>query len=487
MPPRASAPRWNSRRSRRRGFRGCSECPPSTVRATRPSTTAGRSPYSSATTETRPSGGRAGRLTVVSSPSWRKSRGDRSLVRQEVRPPRRNRDTGQGQALVERPVVDVQVQRVLPRGRGLVGDPPPVVQVTPQVEGPASVDGLTVRVEPLAHLVEALDGLEGHVAVAPRADVQHEVAVQADVVDERLEQGRRGLPAAVQSVETPGVGDGPRALPGVVEAVLSELVVPHRSEVDVRVLVDRQAEAGVDETAGLQLANELLQLGELLLRDDGLGVVDPHVEPHQADGTVAGEELPHLRDHLLLPVLVELLGGDRMELVGVVPPVGVLPVHPVGVVEPQLQSVLPTGLGQLPDDVPPGVGELGHVVAGDLAVPEGEPVVVLGGEGHVLHARALRQEHPLLGVDRSPVEPVEEGQVLVLLDAVAVLDPLRVVVVVAELLALPDTLGAAVDPPVDEHAEPRVDEPLRPVVGQGLSGERTAAEDKGEEGEDRLF
>jgi hypothetical protein len=50
-------------------------------------------------------------------------------------------------------------------------------------------------------------------------------------------------------------------------------------------------------------------------------------------------------------------------------------------------------------------------------------------------------------------------------DPVSVIDPFGIVVIVAELLSLPDPFRPAIDSPVDEHAETGFGKPEGPVVG----------------------
>ena len=79
--------------------------------------------------------------------------------------------------------------------------------------GGGAVDGFAVDLEPLAHLLEALDlGLRDD-ALGVRADVEEIVAAFAGDVDEVAEEGLGGLEVGVVGLEAPGVVHGHAGLP----------------------------------------------------------------------------------------------------------------------------------------------------------------------------------------------------------------------------------------------------------------------------------
>jgi len=123
---------------------------------------------------------------------------------------------------------------------------------------------------------------------------------------------------------------------------------------------------------------------------------------------------------------------------------GVVPVEQ-RVVEADPQALLAEGLDHGGQEVLAPRG-LGGLVVGVRRVPQAEALVVLGGDHEVLHAGVLRRPGPGLGIVEVRVEVVEVLLVILVLGALVVLDPL-----VAR--------GQGVEPPVDEHPEPILDEP----------------------------
>src|SRR5690242_9275787 len=79
--------------------------------------------------------------------------------------------------------------------------------------GVGAVDGLAVDLDPLAHLVQALDLGGGDDAVGVGADVEEVVAALAGDVDEVAEQGLGGLEVVVVGLVAPGVVHGHAGLP----------------------------------------------------------------------------------------------------------------------------------------------------------------------------------------------------------------------------------------------------------------------------------
>ena len=96
--------------------------------------------------------------------------------------------------------------------------------------------------------------------------------------------------------------------------------------------------------------------------NDGLGVVYPHIEPHDGNIAIFGQEFPDLGYHLFLPIGIIVFGTKGIYFIGVVPSVRMLPILPMRVVESQFQAMFFTGLGKFPDDIPLGVAVIGNVI-----------------------------------------------------------------------------------------------------------------------------
>ena len=111
------------------------------------------------------------------------------------------------------------------------------------------------------------------------------------------------------------------------------------------------------------------------------------VEPDLEDGPVAREDLGELHGEVLV--------------VGIAVAIARLGPIPRRQVQPELEPLGPARLREFGEHVPLAVspGAAGHVVLGDVARPQTEPVVVLGGQDHGLHASLLGHAHPLVTVE----------------------------------------------------------------------------------------
>ena len=112
-----------------------------------------------------------------------------------------------------------------------------------------------------------------------------------------------------------------------------------------------------------------------------------------------------------------------------------------------------------------------HAVVGGARVPHAEAVMVLCGEGDVLHARRPRSRGPGVGVEihraegavQRPVVPLEPLQVAPALRPAAHAVGPRPGVLGHQRPALA-AVPLAVGPPVEEDPEPLVHEPLKPPL-----------------------
>jgi hypothetical protein len=177
-----------------------------------------------------------------------------------------------------------------------------------------------------------------------------------------------------------------------------------------------------------------------------------HIPPDAVQLAVVGAQLPDLRlqeGHVGVPVRpVALLRARQLVVPSLVRVVGVVPVRD-GVVEAERDAPPVAGVRQEADDVPP-VRRAHHVVVGLGGVPQAEAVVVLGGDAEVLHPHLLEQVEPGLGIEAGGVPALAQGGVLPAGDAAAPL-----------VLLVPGADG--VQPPVHEHPEALLEEPVPPV------------------------
>src|SRR5881409_106516 len=104
------------------------------------------------------------------------------------------------------------------------------------------------------------------------------------------------------------------------------------------------------------------------------------------------------------------------------------------------------------------------IVARDLRVENGEPVVVLGGDDEVLHPRVPGHAHPFVRVEPDGVEAVDILLVLRDGDVRPAHDPLADA---RDALSLVRAGWHCVGPPVDEHPEPRLAPPRHARVALG--------------------
>jgi hypothetical protein len=331
--------------------------------------------------------------------------------------------------------------------------------------GGGSVDGVAVDLEPLAHLLEALDlGLRDD-AVGVRPDVEEVVAALADDVDEVAEENFGGLEVGVEVLVAPGVVDGHAGLPVAAGETLRGDVLLG----GLGVAFVGSAEAVVPDEVGV-FVEDLDDLGGAL-GGHLLGSVEPN-----DDGVVlvVVEELFDLGDGFLVEVIVEgaILRGVPVAGLEVVVSAdccgsaGGCPVLCLRVVEAELHALLATLFGELAQGVAL-VGSGGDDVEGvDLGVEHGEAVVVLGGDDDVLHAGGFGEGDDVVRGEAGGVELRGEGFVVGDGDGEVVHDPLTDVVAA---LSLPLSGGDGVEAPVDEHSEAGVAPPLHAGVALGGS------------------
>jgi len=148
----------------------------------------------------------------------------------------------------------------------------------------------------------------------------------------------------------------------------------------------------------------------------GVVFVPAAVEPHLQDRAVAGQQFGQLRLHVV-----------DVGPVAVV--VGKIPV-PKRVVKAGFESGGTEGVDKSCDNVDGDAGVL-HRIIGTAARPKAEPVMMLGGQDRVLHARLQRNFRPLAGVQPAWGEFRRR-----------------------EPAVAPADTGECVDSKVDEHSEP---------------------------------
>jgi hypothetical protein len=303
-------------------------------------------------------------------------------------------------------------------------------------------------------------------------------------LDEVVHEVARALVSPVGEVEAPrvvhglaglqGQGSDLRVLVEVGGAAAGQVLLEH-----LEVLARKGTAVMVvaDEGGRLQLVDHPVRLREPPVR---VRLVPPPVEPDATDLAVVREQLAELAVHVVEVAVPVALG--RPPAVRARAParvvVGVMPVE-LRVVEEELDALPVALVGQHLEDVLL-VGRAVHdVVVGDLGVEHREAVVMLAGDGDVLHARGLGHGHPFRGVELRGVE--QAGQLLVIGHADAA------------LMHHPLAVGErAVHAPVHEEAELGVLEgaPRLHVGGRGLvlggagAGERRDGQDHhgGDEG-----
>ena len=182
-----------------------------------------------------------------------------------------------------------------------------------------------------------------------------------------------------------------RALGGPHEVLGAPVGVPVRLPGDAALVADpaqvRTAPVEDDRVRLVLVDGALEEVPVVLLALPVRALATRAVEPDLEDGPVAREDLGELRGEVLV--------------VGLAVAVARLGPIPRRQVQPELEPLGPARLRELGQHVPLAVppGAAGHVVLGDVARPQAEPVVVLGGQDHGLHAGLLGHAHPLVTVE----------------------------------------------------------------------------------------
>ena len=179
------------------------------------------------------------------------------------------------------------------------------------------------------------------------------------------------------------------------------------------VVIGTVAEAGIDQTVGLQALDRVIDAAGLLCVD-GHG----NVEPCKEHVAVVGHDLLDLRQNLLLKADGEILVIHRREVPAVVPrnaragnvtgqvaaAVVFVPVEVLRVVEAELQTVLLACSGKLGDEVALAGGRVIDVVGVNGGAEQRKAVVVLGRDDEVLHADVACKADDLLRIKIDRVE-----------------------------------------------------------------------------------
>ena len=347
---------------------------------------------------------------------------------------------------VARPAEHVDENRVV-----LAGADAPLGR--PERTAAGAVDAFAVLLHPAADLPQPFDLARLDLAVGHRPDVEHEVAVVARVghqqIDALLEalQLVVGFPGPLLAdrhvafpVDVAVAGEAAGLLLGRAEVADGAFRRGHAAVAEGPLL----AQPVVDDDRRIELAEHGVDVPPALDRP----VVFPlAVEPHHGRMVVL-DDLAKLALHegeVVVEVGVlgrPLVAGPARQVVGMIP-------VDDRVVGAEAEALPPAFVGQFPGHV--ALERRVHdVVVAQLRGVHREPVVVLGHQRDVLHARFLGQGHVLLGVELDRVELLVE--VVVNLDRHLP-------------AARPADLGAlqAHRPPVDEHAEAGVDPPLHPL------------------------
>ena len=140
-----------------------------------------------------------------------------------------------------------------------------------------------------------------------------------------------------------------------------------------------------DQRLRLELVDQRVGPIEMPLR---VRAIPPAVEPDAADVAVVGQQLAQLPVHVL-EILVEVPRSGRPGILAGAAARVIVRVVPVElrVVEEQLQALLAAFLGERFQHVLLVRRPIDDVVVRDLRVEHREAVVVLAGDGDVLHAR----------------------------------------------------------------------------------------------------
>jgi hypothetical protein len=134
-------------------------------------------------------------------------------------------------------------------------------------------------------------------------------------------------------------------------------------------------------------------------------------------------------------------------------------------IETDPQALGPQGVGDLPYQI--AVEQVAGIVVGEFGVVQGEALVVLGGEHHILAAGLFGELGPGageagLGLEfRHCLRGVGVG-----VRAHPLLDPFEPAGV-ADHPAVPIAGQTRVEPPMDEHPEARLAPPAHPLVACG--------------------
>jgi len=129
-----------------------------------------------------------------------------------------------------------------------------------------------------------------------------------------------------------------------------------------------------------------------------------------------------------------------------------MPVLRLGVVEPETEARLPAGRRQLLERIALERRGVHDVVPAGRRAEHRKPIVMLRGDDDVLHPGVLGDAHPFIRVELHRVELAGQLGVFGDRDFAAVHHPLA-------------ARRDGIQPPVDEHPELRLPEPVHAAVG----------------------
>ena len=292
------------------------------------------------------------------------------------------------------------------------GEPYVAFRITIDRSRHTPVDGFTILVQPLAHLLQTAHGLWLNLSIRSRPHAQqqrtafrHHLTKTGHHIGSTLIDRTRH--------PSPVVGKGDATLPWG-----EQLVVRNTLLGGLIVLIGTTARAVYNEQARLFLpcvTDNTVQTDVLTRRS-----TPSPVEPENVQGTIARHELVHLtidKRTVIVPtfgilgygvVVVTVVGGTgRPPVVGAVP---------VGFAEtgPRHQTLGTESIEDMTCHVATFVvpkGTMCYVVVGLSGIPKAETVVMLGGENGIAHPCLPSHASPLGRIETSRVELLVERPV----------------------------------------------------------------------------
>ncbi len=301
-----------------------------------------------------------------------------------------------------------------------------------------------MNVEPAAHLQKPLGAGLGEGSVRLRSHVQQQVAALGDDINQLAQQVVGGFPFGVRLFEPPRVIDRPAGFPVVPQGSARRFLF-RGPEVPLEFF--SLGNPVVDDDRGFETANVGIQVGPVLKRPP----LDPVSVKPEDIGVIFLDEFTDLVFHV---GHVALLGLGIMPLDRRVPLenriIGAKP-HPVFFAGP----------AELGQGIHVDAGVVFDVVLRVGAVPQAEPVMMLGGDHEILHPGIAGGADPGIGIKL--VGGKLRGDLTVVLFGYfcPLLDPLRVK---RYSFSLPFAGQDRIRAPVDKHPVPGLVKPRHPLL-----------------------